>query len=625
MVLSLWLACGATVRAEGIESVVSPGEVIQGHLKWESECKQCHIMFDRAAQDRLCMACHKEIGQDVQGKRRYHGLMKPQPCRTCHTDHKGRKASIIALDTKQFDHGLTVYALRGKHQKAECKTCHEAGKKYRLAPKDCNGCHRKDDVHKASLGPKCADCHTENNWKEAKLDHDKTRFVLTNKHIDVKCADCHKDKNYKETPHACVACHKKDDDGSKGHKGLFGEKCETCHGTKLWKTTTLFDHDVDTKYPLRGKHETTKCVTCHIGHLYKVKLSQACVDCHAKDDKHKDTLGKKCGACHTERNWKESPGFDHAKSDFPLGGKHAKVECKTCHKNALYKEAPKECIGCHKKDDKHQATLGEKCGDCHNDRDWKEVNRFDHNRSKFPLRNAHAKPKVQCKDCHVDVRHYRNVPMDCYSCHKKDDKHEEQLTVKCENCHDDQSWKAPGFNHAKSRYPLTGRHQVVACKECHITLRYKDAKSDCYSCHKKADKHVFKFGAACESCHITRGWGIWEFNHDKRSRYKLDGKHVNVACEACHKQRAPEGKLFAEVGSSCTTCHRKDDVHDGGFGQTCEKCHTTNRWKEIRMRTGSSGSAAKTLASARDWDLGRSSHRAPYAIDMNVMNTGWKP
>ena len=43
-----------------------PGELIRGHEKAEADCANCHVRFDRAAQPRLCMACYKEVGQDVR-------------------------------------------------------------------------------------------------------------------------------------------------------------------------------------------------------------------------------------------------------------------------------------------------------------------------------------------------------------------------------------------------------------------------------------------------------------------------------------------------------------------------------------------------------------------------------
>jgi hypothetical protein len=87
LALLLGLGLRTAASAQGIESVIRPGEVIQGHAKWEEECAKCHVRFDRAAQDRLCMDCHKEVGQDMRERTGYHGRLKPQACRSCHTDH----------------------------------------------------------------------------------------------------------------------------------------------------------------------------------------------------------------------------------------------------------------------------------------------------------------------------------------------------------------------------------------------------------------------------------------------------------------------------------------------------------------------------------------------------------
>ncbi len=575
-------------NAQNIETLVAPGKLSQAHAKWEEDCKQCHVRFDRKAQDGLCQDCHKEVGADMRNKNGFHGKAKPQPCRTCHTEHKGRDTNLVILDTKQFDHATTNYALRGKHEKIECEKCHAAGKKYRVAPQDCLSCHKKDDTHKGNLGPKCASCHTENNWKEAKYDHDTARFALTGKHADIKCGECHKAvanqlMNYRDAPRTCIGCHRKDDEGKKGHKGEYGEKCESCHGTKHWKPPT-FNHDSDTKYALRGKHRSILCADCHKGPLYKTKTSNECIACHKKDDKHKDTLGKNCGSCHTEKNWKELVKFDHDKSDFPLLGKHIKTECKECHKSVMFKEAPKDCYSCHKKDDKHKGNLGQKCEECHGEKDWKTTKgKFDHDKTKFKLRNGHAKPAVKCEACHKDLASMRKTPMDCLSCHKKDDKHEAQLGKRCESCHDDKSWKVPKYDHGLTRFPLLGKHAPLECKKCHESLRYKDAKVACVSCHLKEDKHKKTLGPDCGQCHNARDWKDWRFDHDKRTKYVLDGKHKGVACTACHLTPT-DGKVV--TSTLCISCHTKDDVHEGKFGRMCQQCHVTSSFKEIRQQTG---------------------------------------
>ena len=68
----------------------------------------------------------------------------------------------------------------------------------------------------------------------------------------------------------------------------------------------------------------------------------------------------------------------------------------------------------------------------------------------------------------------------------------------------------------------------VKCEKCHETNRFQDAPEDCYGCHKKEDEHKLKFGEKCDSCHNTRGWPIWDFNHDKRTEYKIEGAHLPI-------------------------------------------------------------------------------------------------
>ncbi|MEQ1659038.1 MAG: cytochrome C, partial [Hylemonella sp.] len=117
-----WLSGPA--QAQSIESVIAPGKLIQAHAKYEDECSQCHVRFDRKAQDGRCMDCHKDVGADVRGKAGHHGKMKPQACRSCHTDHKGRDARIAEFDKKNFDHTQTDFVLRGKHEDTACEKCH---------------------------------------------------------------------------------------------------------------------------------------------------------------------------------------------------------------------------------------------------------------------------------------------------------------------------------------------------------------------------------------------------------------------------------------------------------------------------------------------------------------------
>ena len=502
-----------TARADNLESVLMPGQVIEGHAKVETDCQKCHVRFKKGAQSGMCLECHEDIARDAVQGRGYHGHLSEQECRACHTEHKGRTANIAPLDPKRFDHKLTEFPLRGGHTAAtvQCHDCHPKGKKFRNAPSSCVACHRKDDKHKGKLGDSCTDCHSENNWKDTRFDHSKTRFPLSGKHRDVTCKSCHSDPSFKGASTACVACHRKDDQ-RKGHKGRFGDKCESCHTDREWKALR-FDHDRDTRYALRGKHRLAKCTACHTGFLFKDKTATRCVACHRKDDErkgHKGRFGDKCESCHVEKDWGATI-FDHDRQTrYPLRGKHAQAKCGTCHTGPLYgQKLPTTCVSCHEKDDKHKGQEGRDCQRCHNETKWKDVL----------------------------------------------------------------------FDHGLSRFPLLGKHAKVECKKCHLSAQFKDVKSECGACHDKDDKHKRRLGTQCQTCHNAVSWKAWRFDHDRQTRFRLDGGHKGLECLACHKKPL-SGKV--SLSGTCASCHDDDDVHNGGFGRDCQRCHLTSSFKKLR-------------------------------------------
>lgn len=576
MVLMFFCAAGA--RADSIESVLMPGKVIEGHAKYESECAKCHMRFNKAAQTGLCLDCHKDVASDVRQKQGYHGRLTEQECRACHTEHKGRAAHIAPLDEKSFNHTKTDFVLKGGHADAKiaCRDCHRPGVKYRDTSAKCNACHKKDDKHKGNLGTACETCHNEKDWKDAKFDHEKTRFPLAGKHSDVKCEDCHQNQRFKGVPRDCLSCHRKDDK----HKGSFGAKCESCHTERDWKEMT-FNHD-KTRYPLRGKHRTTKCESCHKSGLFKEKLKTTCVACHRADDVHKGGLGEKCESCHSEREWRTT-SFNHDQdTKFPLRDKHKMAKCTACHTNANYRDKLKTaCIACHLKEDEHKGKYGEKCETCHSEKDWK-ISIFQHDRdTKYPLRGKHI--KVKCMACHKGHLYKDKAQSTCYACHQQDDKHKGQEGKKCESCHNEKDWKDTRFDHGLARFPLLGKHMKVECKKCHLTPAFKDASMECNTCHAKEDVHKKRLGTQCGQCHNARDWKLWDFDHDQRTKFKLDGGHKGLECVACHTRPAP-GKL--SLSGTCVSCHEREDVHDGSFGRQCERCHVTSSFKSIKGEMG---------------------------------------
>lgn len=557
-----------------------PGQVIEGHAKWEEDCTKCHKRFDKAAMNTLCQDCHKDIRKDVEQKQGSHGRFKEQrECKECHTDHKGRTENIAPITGQTFDHERTDFPLRGVHadaKKVECKACHKPKVKYRDAPSDCYACHKKDDTHKGRVGSGCAGCHTDRNWKEILFDHDKTRYKLRNKHVEVPCKDCHGNDRYKETPIDCYSCHKKDDK----HKGQEGTTCEECHDDRSWKKTP-FDHN-KARFPLMGKHAKVECKKCHVTPAFK-DAPLDCYSCHKKDDRHKGAYGEKCETCHAESDWKTIT-FDHdLHSKYPLRGRHIATRCESCHKGHLYKDkTPADCNACHKKDDKHKGQFTVRCESCHTERDWKLM-LFEHNRdTTYLLKGYHQ--KTACDGCHKGMLYKDKTPTDCHACHKKDDIHRSNFGAKCEKCHDEQQWRMITFDHDRdTKYALRGKHRTATCESCHTGRLYQDkTPTDCYACHKKDDVHRLRLGTECQDCHSIRDWKLWDFDHDTRTRFRLDGAHKGLDCYACHTERMDKK---VKSSSSCVSCHKKDDKHEGSFGPQCDRCHETTLWKTIKPGT----------------------------------------
>jgi hypothetical protein len=427
------LLTSSGAHAVTIETAVMPGPVIQGHAELEENCSNCHLRFDRAAQPRLCLDCHKAVRADVAAKTGYHGRIAEaeRECRQCHTDHKGRQARIVILRERQFDHTQTDFLLTGKHKVKACASCHRPGVRHSQAPAECVGCHRQDDKHKGGLGTSCAACHDSDSWKQARFDHGKTKFPLRRAHADarVQCESCHVAQRYKGTPQDCVACHR-EDDMKKGHKGNFGSRCEKCHEDSAWKTPT-FRHDRDTAYPLVNRHRLVKCENCHR------------VACHRGDDVHKTTLGDRCDKCHSPRGWKGT-SFDHAvDTRFPLIDRHKAAACDACHKDkAMREKLPLACASCHERDDRergHRGNLGEKCETCHDARAFKPA-LFEHGRNTtFTLVGKHA--GIKCASCHRDALFRTKTRPACYDCHKDQDVHFATYGLECETCHMAQEWR----------------------------------------------------------------------------------------------------------------------------------------------------------------------------------------
>ena len=404
--------------------------------------------------------------------------------------------------------------------------------------------------------------------------------------IEEDCSQCHdRADRARQTP-LCLACHDKIAADITQKRGFHGRlpgigtsQCRACHSEHLGRDADIvrlsreqFDHRL-TDFALEGRHAALACESCHRpGKAYREAPAE-CVSCHQKDEPHEGKLGRKCETCHNAVAWRDVR-FDHNKTAYPLRDKHVDVPCVQCHFGNRYKGTPQQCASCHTPDDVHHGERGTKCGDCHSTAGWKTA-KFDHAKETgFALEGVHA--RIDCQECHRSGNLKDKLPRDCYGCHRGQDAHAERLGIDCAKCHDNEKWQTPTFDHTRdTKWPLEGRHAKVDCHACHTasTVTQK-LPTDCIGCHRASDAHSGKLGTECASCHTPEGWlSAVRFDHDL-TEFPLVGLHVAVPCEQCHVTPA-----YKDVGRECYACHAKDDVHKGGLGKDCARCHSPNGWR----------------------------------------------
>ncbi len=346
-----------------------------------------------------------------------------------------------------------------------------------------------------------------------------------------------------------------------GHAG-FEEKCERCHET------------------LEKASQAGRCVACH-DHDDIAKDIDQDEGYHGRLDKD---LAKDCKHCHTDHKGRDrdivnfdTESFDHKLTDFELKGAHQTLACQLCHtkERKKYRDAPSVCFDCHKADDAHKGKLGEECDKCHNEKSWREQ-AFDHDKdTEYKLIGRHK--EIDCNLCHAD-EHYKDTPKDCYSCHLINDVHNGRYDRKCEKCHSSNEWKKLVFNHGKdTEFPLEGRHKAVKCDTCHTQGPYaKKLEKTCFACHEKDDEHKGRNGEKCQDCHSVESWKKTDFDHDKDTKFVLNGQHKELVCSACHRTAA----MDALKDATCIDCHRAVDVHKGEQGENCGYCHNETAWNQ---------------------------------------------
>jgi hypothetical protein len=381
--------------------------------------------------------------------------------------------------------------------------------------------------------------------------------------------------------------------------------------------------------PLSKAHHSLdsplKCASCHSFGAGEAKLK--CLNCHreiyelvkAHESMHGRVVNRSkgdtdCARCHTEHygenfrifKWDTSKDeFDHKQTGYLLLGKHAQLKCEECHSPKHIAAADRKvimvrdltqtfeglhpaCLTCH--EDHHKGQLSNECQTCHDYNHWKPVKTFDHSTTHFPLTGKHE--NVECAKCHKPTQadakliQYKGIAFQaCNDCHQ--DPHHGAFAARCESCHNTENWKrvkmtGTNFDHSKTKFPLEGKHEGLACEKCHKDSDFKKPieHDKCMDCHMDQHKGQFVSRAdhgECGSCHVVADWKPTTFKEadHQMTKYPLAGKHQGVACAKCH---IPAGldTNYHPASQACLDCHK--DAHAAQFAgaphfNRCEDCH----------------------------------------------------
>ena len=170
---------------------------------------------------------------------------------------------------------------------------------------------------------------------------------------------------------------------------------------------------------------------------------------------------------------------------------------------------------------------------------------------------------------------------------KTDSPHGTDFKVNCSACHSAKGWQLDkeiySFNHTATKFPLTGHHADVNCRQCHQTLIFKEAKNKCSECHN--DVHQTTAGPDCFRCHNTTSWLVNNIKEiHQTSHFPLLGAHSTADCIQCHKSESQT--RFDVQGVNCIDCHRQNFMAttnpnhvSAGFSEDCSTCHPSNSFQ----------------------------------------------
>ena len=244
----------------------------------------------------------------------------------------------------------------------------------------------------------------------------------------------------------------------------------------------------------------------------------------------------------------------------------------------------------------HPAVGDTDCSACHTPDGWLPVS-FPHDRTGFPLEGRHL--GASCKACHQTNVFRDPIPRACSACHQ--DPHLGRLGQRCQDCHDATSFATPDFGpeaHRRTSFPLTGRHAVLACEECHGDRRdrgFNRPNSQCVGCHQSdqasasggnaaLDHGAPGFPTDCRPCHSTWRF-VPAFFPDHQACYNIrSGPHAGIRCLDCHTTVPPvsvgQPLTCSTDTANCLRCHSNvGSAHANvpGYAPVNRKCYECHR------------------------------------------------
>lgn len=277
--------------------------------------------------------------------------------------------------------------------------------------------------------------------------------------------------------------------------------------------------------------------------------------------------------------------FDHTKTGFLLRDVHATLRCEQCHVDGIFKNTPKECVGCHSVGSRVAATPKPvnhvqtelSCGTCHNSSTTFLVKSFKHVGITSNCASCHNKQSLGVVS--KPVNHFPTL-LPCESCHTNTNTftswkmNHTGITSGCASCHSGQ------FSGVVSK-PAGAAHiaTTAPCETCHTsTTTFLGARFDhsstvvanvCKTCHSgqvagvtvQPAVHIPTGGAQCDICHTQTNTANFKSflggNYDHVGR-RLPRENVRLAIRAnTPSPVASRRSMYRPFSSATPATHRR--------------------------------------------------------------------